>query len=77
MSERIINLEVNESGAWKRVTSFPMTWFEDGDLESCADSLLELSANTKLKARLIVPGNTAPIMCWKHGDGWREWRATE
>lgn len=73
MTERVINLEVNEKGSWRRVCSFDMAWFDDGDVEHCADSLLELSANKNLTARLIVPGDTAPLMLWKHGDGWREW----
>ena len=75
MSDRIVNLEVNESGAWKRITSFDLNDFEDGALEHAAESLLELSANKRLKARLIMPGDTAPLVNWKHGDGWREWRA--
>ena len=75
MSQRIINLEVNDAGAWKRVTSFDLDTFEDGDLEHCAHGLLELSANKKLKARLIAPGDTAPMMTWTHAHGWEEWRA--
>lgn len=74
MSQRIINLEVNEAGAWKRVTSFDLDTFEDGDLEHCAHHLLELSSNKKLKARLIAPGDTAPLMNWTHELGWEEWR---
>lgn len=74
MRQRMINLEVNDAGAWKRVTSFDIDMFEDGDLEHCAHSLLELSANKKLKARLIAPSDTAPLMTWTHAYGWEEWR---
>lgn len=74
MIERIINLEVSDKGGWRMVTSFDLDTFEDGDLEHCAHSLLELGNNKRLKARLIIPGNTAPLMLWKHGDGWREWK---
>ena len=77
MSERIVNLEVNEKGGWKRFASFDLDTFEDGDLEHCADGLLELTANKNLRARLIMPGDTAPLVSWSHGDGWREWRAAE
>ena len=73
MTERIINLEVNEKGSWRRVTSFDLDTLEDGDLEHCAGSLLELSSNKSLTARLIIPGDTAPLMLWNHGDGWVEW----
>lgn len=75
MTERIVNLEVKDSGAWRRVTSFDLDTFEDGDLEHCAHSLLELSSNVRLKARLIMPGETAPLLLWDIGNGWKEWRA--
>lgn len=71
---RIVNLEVNDSGSWRRVTSFDIDWLQDGDLEHCADALLGLSSNQKLKARIIAPGDVAPLLVWKHGDTWREWR---
>jgi hypothetical protein len=73
-NQRIVNLEVNDSGAWRRVASFDLDWLEDGELEDCADALLTLSRNTKLKARIIAPGDVAPLLTWKHGDMWREWR---
>ena len=74
MSERIVNLEVNEKGSWRRVCSFDLDDFEDGSLEHCAEKLLELSSNKRLTARIISQGETAPLLNWKHGDGWREWR---
>ena len=77
MSERIIHLDINEKGAWRRVTSFDLDSFEEGDLEHCAHGLLELSANKNLKARLTIPGDTAPLMTWTHAEGWQEWRAAE
>lgn len=77
MAERIVNLEVNEKGAWRRVCSFDLDDFEDGHLEHCAEQLLELSSNKRLTARIISPADTAPLLNWKHGDGWREWRAEQ
>lgn len=71
---RIVNLEVNDAGSWRRVTSFDLDWFNDGNLEHCADMLLSMSNNAKLKARIIIPGDVAPLLTWKHGDTWREWR---
>lgn len=70
---RIINLDVKDSGSWRRVTSFDIDQFEDGDLEYHAQSLLELSNNPKLEARLIIPSDTAPLMTWTRENGWREW----
>lgn len=75
MNERIINLEVKDAGAWRRVTSFDLDTFEDGDLEHCAHELLSLSSNKNLSARLIMPGDTAPLLIWQSfKTGWREWR---
>jgi hypothetical protein len=76
MTARIVNLEVNDSGAWRRVTSFDLDtkFWPAGDLEYLTDSLFSLSSNPKLKARIIAPGEVAPLMIWKHGDMWREWR---
>ena len=71
MAERIIHLDINEKGAWRRVTSFDLDSFEEGDLEHCAHGLLELSANKQLKARLIIPGDSAPLMTWTHGESWQ------
>jgi hypothetical protein len=72
--QKLVHLEVNEAGAWKRITSFPLDFFSDGDLEICAGNLLELSANTKLKARIIEPGSTHPLVNWTYETGWQEWK---
>lgn len=72
MTQRIVNLEVNDAGAWRRITSFDLDTFEDGDLEHCAASLLDLSSNEKIKGRLIIPGHTAPLTTWTKQEGWRE-----
>jgi hypothetical protein len=73
--QRLVNLEVNDSGAWRRVTSFALNDFEDGDLELRASHLLSLSSNPKLKARLIIPGDIAPLLSWTRDTGWTPWRA--
>jgi hypothetical protein len=75
MSERIVHLEVNDSGAWRRVTSFNLDDFEDGDIELSAGQLLEMSSNPRLRARIIMPNDTAPLVTWSKAEGWREWRA--
>jgi len=71
---RLVNLEVNDSGAWRRVSAFDLDDFDDGALEFAAEKLLELSTNEKLRARLIMPGDTAPLLVWRRAEGWREWR---
>lgn len=74
MAARIVHLDVNESGGWRRVASFDLDQFEDGALEQAAQALLELSNNQKIKGRIIAPGDTAPLVLWTRTDGWREWR---
>lgn len=72
---RTVNLEVNDSGAWRRVTSFNLDAFEDGDLEYLVEQLLCESTSDKIKARLIIPGDVAPLVDWNKVSGWRVWRA--
>lgn len=71
--QKIISLELNESGSWRRVTSFDLADFEDGALEHAAEQLLQMSSSAKIKARLIIPGDTAPLTTWTRVEGWREW----
>lgn len=68
-----VHLEVNDSGAWRRVCSFDARWFKAGDLETCAQHLLEMGTNQRLRARVIAPGCTAPISVWTREQGWRDW----
>lgn len=70
---RIVHLEVNDSGVWRRVTSFDLNEFEDGALEYNAGTLFCWSTNERLKARIIIPGDTAPLVTWTREHGWREW----
>lgn len=71
---RIVNLDINDSGAWRRVTSFNLDAFDDGDLEYLVEQLLCESTSDKIKARLIIPGDVAPLVDWNKADGWKEWR---
>lgn len=72
-NNRIVHLEVNDSGGWRRITSFNLDDFQEGDLELCAEHLLQMSTNERIKARVIMPGDTAPLVTWTRNNGWREW----
>lgn len=37
--------------------------------------LLMESDSPRIRARIIAPGTTAPVMTWTAADGWKEWRA--
>lgn len=68
------HLEVNDSGGWRRVMTFDATDDDDSDTVMYhAGMLLQWSNGQRLKARLIIPGDTAPLMTWSYADGWREW----
>lgn len=69
---RPINLDVNTSGAWKRVAGFDLDELE-GDLQEAVESLLKMAKGEKIGARLIVPGDTAPLVTWTKAEGWVNW----
>jgi len=69
-----LHLEVNDAGGWRRVMSFEKSsepQFE-GVLVS-THQLLRHSANPRLRARIIAPGTTAPLMTWTHDGQWQNW----
>jgi hypothetical protein len=70
---RPINLDINNSGAWKRVASYDLDHIKDLDLMTAIDGLLGAAEEKKLSARLIAPGDTAPLVTWTMGKGWEEW----
>ena len=71
--QKRVFLEVNDSGGWRRVTEFDLADFEDGEIEHAAEQLLQMSRIKRLKARIIMPGDTAPLVNWTKAEGWREW----
>jgi len=72
---RTVNLDINDSGSWRRVTSFDLDALGEGHLEYLVEELLRESTNDKIKARLIIPGDVAPLVDWTKSDGWRVWGA--
>lgn len=74
---RPINLDINNSGSWKRVASFDLDELGilgDLDLQTAVDRLFSMSKNEKIGARLIMPGDTAPLVTWTKSEGWVQWR---
>lgn len=67
---RPVHLEINNSGAWKRVLSFDVA--DEAEVLHAAAALLRWGGD-KLTARVIMPGDTAPLMTWNAQFGWREW----
>lgn len=73
-AKRIVNVDVKDSGSWRRVSSFNLDDFEDGALEHWLEKLFELSTYERIGVRIIIPGDTAPLMTWNKANGWKEWR---
>ena len=71
---RLLNLEVNTSGAWKRVTESDLDQFEGDSLREQIAQLLGMSTYERITARLVIPGDTAPLWIWNKTTGWAEWR---
>jgi hypothetical protein len=71
----ILHIEVNDSGGWRRVMSFEHTAATLDNVQLRAAYLLMESDSHRIRARIIAPGDTAPLMTWTAADGWREWRA--
>jgi hypothetical protein len=69
----LVHFEVNTSGAWKRVLSFEIVDFEEGNVEAMTDDLMHLSVGAKTTARIILPGVIQPLCIWNREHGWREW----
>ena len=68
---RPCKLQVNTTGAWRNVLDF-----DAKDEAEVLDSAAQLFAReTKATLRIIISGDTAPLMTWSCKDGWREWRA--
>ena len=67
----ILCLEVNDSGGWRRVMAFDGS--DRVNVQGISGMLLQLAYSPRVRARIIVPGVTAPLMTWTSKDGWREW----
>ncbi len=70
-----LHLEVNDAGGWRRVMSFADGVVTRRAVMSNAEYLLECSDSPRIRARIIAPGDTAPLVTWTAADGWKEWRA--
>ncbi|MBP9032543.1 MAG: hypothetical protein KBG29_01530 [Pseudomonadales bacterium] len=71
----ILHLEVNDSGGWRRVMSFANDPATLDNVQLRAAYLLMESDSQRIRARIIAPGDTAPVMTWTAADGWKEWRS--
>lgn len=71
---RPLNLEINTSGAWRRVAEIDMDRFADGELHALISHLLHGATYERITARLVIPGDTAPLWHWTKTAGWVQWK---
>jgi len=71
---RLVQLQVNTSGAWRNVMVFDVA--RDHEVMDLAPRLfLQSQYGEHAKLRVIVPGDTAPLVDWSWKQGWLEWGA--
>lgn len=70
--KKIVKLQVNTTGAWRDVMRFAV---EDKDqvLRQAAE-LFKFDPSADVRLRIIVPGDTAPLLTYKRTEGeWKPW----
>lgn len=69
---KLVKLQVNTSGAWRDVMMFNVE--RDAQVMDLAPRLFLLAQyGDRVKLRVIIPGDTAPLVDWNLEQGWREW----
>jgi hypothetical protein len=71
--EKMVKLQSNMKGGWRDVLTFDVADQEKTD-DSMHHGACLFSEVENATLRIIVPGDTAPLMNWSYTDGWREWR---
>lgn len=74
-STRLVKLQLNTTGAWRDVVTFDV---ENSEVfMGHTELILRLAYDPSkkgLSARVIIPGDVAPLMTWHKASGWVEWK---
>lgn len=69
---KLVKLQANTSGAWRDIMTFDVA--QDAQVINLASRLFALAQyGDRVKLRVIIPGDTAPLVYWSYDKGWREW----
>jgi hypothetical protein len=74
VSPNSAKLQINTTGAWRDVVTFDLD--TGGWVLHHADRLFNFAhdpSKNGMSARIISPGDVAPLMIWKKATGWVEW----
>ncbi len=71
MPSKQVKLQVNAKGSWRDVMEFDA---DDYEVPHLAEQLFTRSTHL-LALRIIIPGDTAPLMTWRRDTVWTPWRS--
>ena len=74
--QKHVHLQVNNAGGWKTVMDFNAGLGVDDEMLARAAALFEMAYVRGSKGptlRVLMPGDTAPLMIWELKTGWRQW----
>jgi len=69
---RLVQLQANTSGAWRNVMTFDVA-HDDAVMNLAPRLFLHSQCGENVKLRVIVPGDTAPLVDWSFKQGWEAW----
>ena len=70
--QKLVKLQINLSGTWRDIMTFDVG--QDALVMDLAPRLFCLAQyGERVKLRVIIPGDTAPLVVWSHAQGWLEW----
>lgn len=73
--QKIVKLQVNAKGSWRDVMQFDLV-DSDAVLFAATEFFKWDTYASRLSLRVIIPGDTAPLMICNPADGeWKEWGA--
>ena len=71
-NEKIVKLQVNTTGAWRDVMRFNVE--DEAAVLHQAEQLFSWDPSADVRLRVIMPGDTAPLMTYKRTEGaWKPW----
>ena len=69
---KLVKLQVNAAGGWRDIMTFDVA--QDAEVMDLAPRLFSLAQyGDKFKLRVIIPGDTAPLVDWNLTQGWLAW----
>ena len=69
---KLVKLQANMNGGWRDIMAFDVA--QDAEVMDLAVRLFSLGQyGDRAKLRVIIPGDTAPLVDWNLKQGWLEW----